>query len=121
MAVLSGSFLTWPKSLWGAATKWRSLPAGGAGAQLRKYTIGPYGQVTLHQARSAAQKVFAARVDGRDPAAEKREKKRGVVADRVTDLLERFIDQRLSQNRSGAEIARLLRREMGSGVIDYLP
>jgi hypothetical protein len=69
---------------------------GGAGAKLRKYTIGPYGQVTLHQARTAAQKVFAARVDGRDPAAEKREKKRRVVADNVADLLERFIDQRLS-------------------------
>jgi len=27
---------------------------GGAGAKLRKYTIGPYGQVTLHQARTAA-------------------------------------------------------------------
>ena len=52
-------------------------------------------------------------MDGRDPAAEKREKKRRVVADRVEDLLESFIDQRLSQNRSGAEIARLLRREMG--------
>jgi hypothetical protein len=86
---------------------------GGAGAKLRKYTLGPYGQVTLHQARTAAQKVFAARVDGCDPAAEKREKKRRVVADRVDDLLESFIDQHLSQNRSGAEIARLLRREMG--------
>ena len=86
---------------------------GGAGSKLRKYTIGPYGRVTLHQARVAAQKVFAARLDGRDPAAEKRETKRRVVADRVEDLLETFIDQRLSQNRSGAEIARLLRREMG--------
>lgn len=85
---------------------------GGAGSKLRKYTIGPYGRVTLHQARVAAQKVFAARLDGRDPAAEKREKKRRVVADRVEDLLEAFIDQRLSQNRSGAEIARLLRREL---------
>ena len=86
---------------------------GGAGSKLRKYTIGPYGRVTLHQARIAAQKVFAARLEGRDPAAEKRERKRRVVADRVEDLLEAFIDQRLSQNRSGAEIARLLRREMG--------
>ena len=49
--------------------------AGGAGSKLRKYTIGPYGRVTLHQARVAAQKVFAARLDGRDPAAEKRERK----------------------------------------------
>jgi integrase len=35
-----------------------------------------------------------------------------VVADRVEDLLENFISQRLSQNRSGGEIARLLRREV---------
>jgi predicted DNA-binding transcriptional regulator AlpA len=58
---------------------------GGAGSKLRKYTIGPYGRVTLHQARVAAQKVFAAKLEGRDPAAEKRERKRRVVADRVED------------------------------------
>ena len=86
---------------------------GGAGSKLRKYTIGPYGRVTLHQARVAAQKVFAAKLEGRDPAAEKQERKRRVVADRVEDLLETFIVQRLSQNRSGGEIARLLRREVG--------
>jgi integrase len=86
---------------------------GGAGSKLRKYTIGPYGRVTLHQARVAAQKVFTAKLDGRDPAAEKRQAKRRVVADRVEDLLETFITQRLSQNRSGGEISRLLRREVG--------
>jgi integrase len=86
---------------------------GGAGSKLRKYTIGPYGRVTLHQARVAAQKVFAAKLDGRDPAGEKREAKRRIVADRVEDLLEAFIAQRLSQNRSVAEISRLLRREVG--------
>jgi integrase len=86
---------------------------GGAGSKLRKYTIGPYGRVTLHQARVAAQKVFAAKLEGRDPAAEKREAKRRVVADRVEDLLEAFIAQRLSRNRSVAEISRLLRREVG--------
>src|SRR5262244_757365 len=86
---------------------------GGAGSKLRKYTIGPYGRVTLHQARVAAQKVFAAKLEGRDPAAEKREAKRRIVADRVEDVLEAFIAQRLSQNRSGAEISRLLRREVG--------
>jgi integrase len=86
---------------------------GGAGSKLRKYTIGPYGRVTLHQARVAAQKVFAARLEGRDPAAEKREAKRRVVADCVEDLLEAFIAQRLSKNRSVAEISRLLRREVG--------
>src|SRR3974390_1048853 len=86
---------------------------GGAGSKLRKYTIGPYGRVTLHQARVAAQKVFAARLEGRDPAGEKREAKRRIVADGGEDLLEAFIAQRLSQNRSVAEISRLLRREVG--------
>src|SRR5215216_4369500 len=86
---------------------------GGAGSKLRKYTIGPYGAVTVHQAKIAAQKVFAAKADGRDPAAEKRNAKQRLVADRVDDLLESFITQRLSQNRSGGEIARLLRREIG--------
>jgi hypothetical protein len=87
--------------------------AAGAGSKLRKYTIGPYGRVTLHQARVAAQKVFAAKLEGRDPAAEKRAARRRIVADRVEDLLETFIAQRLSQNRSGGQIARLLRREVG--------
>jgi integrase len=86
---------------------------GGAGSKLRKYTIGPYGRATLHQARVAAQKIFTAKLEGRDPAAEKRERKRRLVADRVEDLLETFVQQRLSQNRSGTEIARLLRREIG--------
>jgi Arm DNA-binding domain len=83
----------------------------GAGSKLRKYTIGPYGRVTLHQARVAAQKVFAAKLEGRDPAAEKRAAPRRIVTDRVEDLLETVIGTRLSQNRSGSEIARLLRRE----------
>src|SRR5262245_2510390 len=86
---------------------------GGAGSMLRKYTIGPYGRVTLHQARVAAQKVFAAKLEGRDPAAEKRAAKRRNMADQVEDLLESFILQRLSHNRSGGVIARLLRREIG--------
>jgi integrase len=85
---------------------------GGAGSKLRKYTIGPYGRVTLHQARVAAQKVIAAKLEGRDPAAERRNAKRRLVADRVEDLLESFIAQHLSQNRSAGEISRLLRREI---------
>jgi hypothetical protein len=36
---------------------------GGAGSRLRKYTIGPYGRLTLHQARVASQRVFAAKLD----------------------------------------------------------
>lgn len=54
-----------------------------AGARLRKYTVGPYGRVTLNQARVTAQKVFAAKLDGRDLAAEKKDSRRRMVADRV--------------------------------------
>src|SRR3954451_23887902 len=85
----------------------------GAGSHLRKFTIGPYGRVTLHQARVAAQKVFTAKLEGRDPAGEKREAKRRIVVDRVDDLLENFIAQHVSQTRSAYEISRLLRREIG--------
>lgn len=87
---------------------------GGSGSRLRKYTIGAYGRVTLHQAHVAAQKVYAARLEGRDPGTEKREARRRMVADRVHDLLEAFIAQHHSQNRSGREVSRLLRREVGS-------
>jgi Arm DNA-binding domain len=59
---------------------------GGAGSRLRKYTIGPYGRVTLHQARTAALKIFAARTEGRDPATEKQQARRRLIADRVSPL-----------------------------------
>jgi integrase len=86
----------------------------GAGSRLRKYTIGPYGRVTLNQARVTAQKVFAAKLDdGRDLAAEKKDSRRRMVADRVDDLLEAYIAQHISQNRSASEISRMLRREVG--------
>jgi hypothetical protein len=49
----------------------------GAGSRLRKYTIGPYGRVTLPMAKAQAQKIFAARLDGRDPAEEKKQPPHG--------------------------------------------
>lgn len=86
--------------------------AGGAGSQLRKYTIGPYGRVTLHQARAAALRIFAARTEGRDPAAEKQLERRRLVADGVEDQVELFISEHVSKTRSAREISRLLRREV---------
>ncbi len=83
-----------------------------AGARLRKYTIGPYGRVTLHQARVAALKIFAARTEGRDPGAEKQQARRRLVADRVDELIEHFINEHVAKTRSAREISRLLRREV---------
>ena len=85
---------------------------GGTGSRLRKYTIGPYGRVTLHQARAAALKIFAARTEGRDPAAEKQQARRRLVVDRVEDVVELFITEHVSKTRSAREISRLLRREV---------
>src|SRR5882762_12038666 len=59
---------------------------GGAGSRLRKYTIGPYGRITPAMARAQAQKMFAARLDGRDPAAEKANVKRRLVVDEGNGL-----------------------------------
>ena len=86
----------------------------GAGSRVRKYTIGPFGQVTLHQARIAAQRVFAARLEGRDLAAEKQAARRHHVADRIGGLIEAYVSEHLSKNRSGPEVASLLRREVAA-------
>jgi len=87
---------------------------GGAGSRLRKYTIGPYGRVTLHQARAAAQQIFAAKLEGRDPATERRDARRRMTTDQVHDLLESFIAKHVSQNRSARAISQMLRRELGT-------
>lgn len=87
---------------------------GGAGSKLRKFTIGPYGKITLHQARIAAQRIFTAKLEGRDPAREKREARMREVTDRVADVLETYIAQHVCGNRSAAEISRLLRREVAN-------
>jgi integrase len=87
---------------------------GGAGSRLRKFTIGPYGRVTLQMARAEAQKIFAARLEGRDPATEKRESRRRMTADRVDDLIELFIAEHVSKTRKAKEISSILRREVVS-------
>jgi integrase len=84
----------------------------GAGSRLRKYTVGPYGRVTLPMARAQAQKIFAARLDGRDPAEEKKQSRRRLVVDRIDDLVETFIQERVSQTRTARRITNLLRRDV---------
>ena len=84
----------------------------GAGSRLRKYTIGPYGRVTLPMARAQAQKIFAARLDGRDPAEEKKQTRRRLVVDRVDDLIETFIQDHVAQIGTNKRISSLLRRDV---------
>jgi integrase len=85
---------------------------GGAGSRLRKYTIGPYGRITLPMARAQAQKIFAARLDGRDPAEEKKQSRRRLVVDRIDDLAEAFIQDHVSQIATSKRISSLLHRDV---------
>jgi integrase len=85
--------------------------AGGGGSRLRKYTIGPYGRITFHNARIEAQKVLAARFEGRDPAMEKLEARRQLTADTVAEVGTLYGKLHLSQRRSGRELMRILQRD----------
>ncbi len=85
---------------------------GGARSRLRKYTIGPYGRITLPMARGQAQKIFAARLDGRDPAEEKKQSRRRLIVDGIGDLVESFIQDHVSQLGTSRRIANLLRRDV---------
>jgi integrase len=84
----------------------------GAGSRLRKYTIGPYGRITLAMARAQAQKIFAARLDGRDPAEEKKQSRRRLVVDRIDDLIDRFIQEHVSRVGTSKRLTNLLRRDV---------
>ena len=84
----------------------------GAGSRLRKYTIGPYGRVTLPMAKAQAQKIFAARIDGRDPAEEKKQSRRRLVVDRLDDLVETFIREHVAKIGTSRRITSLLRRDV---------
>jgi integrase len=121
LPVLSKDTLYWDAGLPGFGVK--VTPKGrkvflvlyrvaGAGSRLRKYTIGPYGRVTLPMARAHAQKIFAARLDGRDPAEEKKQSRRRLVVDRIDDLVETFIREHVSQVGTARRLTNLLRRDV---------
>src|SRR6266480_3658862 len=65
--------------------------------KLRKYTVGRYGPITLASARIAAQKTFAARLDGRDPAGERRAARKRVVVDTVDQVVEEYLARHVSR------------------------
>jgi hypothetical protein len=121
LPVLSTDAVYWDTSLPGFGVK--VTPRGrkvfivmyrlaGAGSRLRKYTIGPYGRVTLPMARAQAQKIFAARLDGRDPAEEKKQSRRRLVVDRIDDLVETYIREHVAQTGTWRTISNLLRRDV---------
>src|SRR5258708_12558247 len=62
----------------------------GAGARLRKYTIGPYGRGTLNQPRVAPPKVFAAKQERPALPPPKKNSPRRTAPNPPYDLLQAF-------------------------------
>jgi integrase len=81
-------------------------------ARLRKYTIGPYGTVTPAIARSTAQRILAARQEGRDPAGEKRQARIKNSLDVMDAVVDSYLVRFASRNRSAGETKRILDREI---------
>jgi integrase len=78
--------------------------------QLRKFTLGTYGALTLVMARAAAQKVLLARLDGKDPAAEKQEKRRRPLGLSVQEVIRPYRLEYLEPRQVGPETTRILDR-----------
>lgn len=81
-------------------------------ARLRKYTIGPYGTVTPAVARATAQRILAARQEGRDPAGEKRQARIKNVQDVIDAVVDSYLQRYASKNKSAGETKRVLKREV---------
>ena len=81
-------------------------------AHLRKYTIGPYGTVTPATARAAAQRILAARQEGRDPAGEKRQARLKNIRDVIDAVVGSYLLRFAFKKRSAGETKRILHREV---------
>ena len=66
----------------------------------------------LIRSRTDEGRIFAARLDGRDPAEQKKQSRRCLVVDRIDDLVESFIQEHVSQIKTGRRISSLLRRDV---------
>jgi integrase len=91
----------------GARVFYLSYTAPGTGKRART-KLGAYGDLSLAKARDRAREARAAVSEGRDPG------DRGVM--RVTDLVDSYIAKHATNQRTGDEIARRLRKNV-TGVI----
>lgn len=85
---------------------------GGRGSPVRKLTLGPFGTITLQQAREQATKALGKRAEGIDPQAEKRDMRQKIGQDRVRDLVATFLVKHAANNRSASETKRIFDRNV---------
>lgn len=86
-------------------------PKGHLGAA-KKYTIGTYGEWTVQQARERAREILVESSKGNDLGAKERAEKRRLASDRINDLVDQFLENHASQNRTGDETKRILHRDL---------
>ncbi len=79
---------------------------------LRKYTLGPYGVLTLFSARAAAQKILLARLDGQDPSAARQASRRRPAGLRLEEVIAQYRTDYLEPRGVGGETLRILKRIM---------
>jgi integrase len=84
----------------------------GAAKQQRRYKIGDYGAVTLHQARERARSLLGMVADGKDPAADRQQARQRLNSELVSDLVSEFFSKHVAQNRSAAETERIFKRDI---------
>jgi integrase len=84
----------------------------GAAKQQRRYKIGDYGAITLHQARERAKSLLGMIADGKDPAADRKQARRRFNSELVADLVAEFFSKHVAQNRSAAETERIFNTDI---------
>jgi integrase len=84
----------------------------GAAKQQRRYKIGDYGALTLHQARERAKSLAGMVADGKDPAADRKQARRRHNSELVSDLVAEFLSKHVAQNRSAAETVRIFNTDI---------
>ena len=85
---------------------------GGRGTPTRKVFLGPYGDVTLHKAKTEARRILGLRAEGRDPALERQLAKQRAISNKFSDIARQFLEMHASQNRTVDETARILKRDV---------
>jgi integrase len=86
--------------------------AGGRGAPTRKYSLGKFGETTLHKAKGEATRILGLRAEGRDPAEERQSARRKTTSDNFAEIAEDFLTKHASQNRTVDETTRILKRDV---------
>ena len=83
---------------------------GGRGTPTRKVFVGPFGQVTLHKAKTEANRILGLRAEGRDPAYERQQAKLISASNKFSDVANDFLSKHASQNRTVEETARIIKQ-----------